>query len=207
MRQQRVGHRLAVHWIADHYRHDVAWVFHHRQPNLAHQLFHRPNPLFQPRPFDLAYFQMSNRGESTGGDCGRERCGKNEARRIRAEGVAAGSARSNIATHHAEALGEGAVDDVDAMHYAVALGDAAATRTVKANRMYLIEISQRAILLGKVADRSDRSDMAVHRVDALEHDDLRRLACDFLEMLLEMLDVVVAEDVLLAAAPPNALNH
>ena len=57
------------------------------------------------------------------------------------------------------------------------------------------------------ADRLDRGDVAVHRVDALEHDDLRRAARKFLQLLFEMLDVVVTENVLLAAAVADALDH
>ena len=63
-------------------------------------------------------------------------------------------------------------------HDAVALGDAAAARAVKADRVHLVEIGQRAVLLGQIADRGDRRDVAVHRVDALEDDDLRRVAWD-----------------------------
>ena len=93
------------------------------------------------------------------------------------------------------------------VHHPVALGDAAAALAVKADGVHLVEIGQRAVFLGKVADRRDRGDMAVHRIDALEHDDLRRRGGHRLEQLFEMLDVVVAEDVLLAAAPPDALDH
>ena len=150
---------------------------------------------------------MLDRGERAGGDGRCQRGGEDEARCIRADRVAAGAARGDIAAHHAEALGEGAVDDVDAVHHAVAFGDAAAAWTVQADRMHLIEIGQRAIFLGEVADGGDRRDMTVHRIDALEHDDLGRPGGHLLEQLFEMLDVVMAEDVLLAAAPADALDH
>ena len=117
---------------------------------------------------------MADAGERAGDDGRRERGGEDEARRIGADGVAAGLARGDVAAHDAEALGERAVDDVDAVHHALALGDAAAARAVKADRMHFVEIGQRVVLLGEVADRLDRRDVAVHRIDALEHDDLRR---------------------------------
>ena len=84
------------------------------------------------------------------------------------------AARGDVAAHDAEALGERAVDDVDAVHDAVALGDAAAARAVQADGVHLVEIGERAVFLGEIADRRDRRDVAVHRVDALERDDLRR---------------------------------
>ena len=56
---------------------------------------------------------------------------------------------------------------------AVALGNAAAARAVHADGVDLVEIGHRAVLLGEIADRRDRRDVAVHRVDALEGDELR----------------------------------
>ena len=53
-------------------------------------------------------------------------------------------------------------------HRAVALGDAAAARAVHADRVDLVEIGHGAVALGEVADRADRRDVAVHRIDALE---------------------------------------
>ena len=57
---------------------------------------------------------------------------------------------------------------------AVALGNAAAARAVHADGMDLVEIGQRVVLVGEVADRGDRRDVAVHRIDALEGDQLGR---------------------------------
>ena len=116
-------------------------------------------------------------------------------------------ARGDIAAHDAEPLGQRAIDDVDAIHHAVALGDAAAARAIEADGVHLVEIGQRVVFLRQVADRGDRGDIAVHGVDALEGDHLRRLAADLLEQLLEMPEVVMAEDVLRAAAMADALDH
>jgi hypothetical protein len=49
--------------------------------------------------------------------------------------------------------------------------------------------------------------MTVHRIDALEDDDLRRLERNLPQLLLEMIDIVVPEDVLLAAAMADARDH
>ena len=109
--------------------------------------------------------------------------------------------------HDAEALGKRAVDDVDASHDTFALGDAAAARAVKTDRVDLIEIGERVVFLSEVTDGGDRGDVAVHGIDALQDDDLRRAARVLFELLLEMLDVVMAEDVLLAATMADALDH
>ena len=57
---------------------------------------------------------------------------------------------------------------------AVALRDAAAGRAVEADRMDLVQVGHGAVVLGQVADRADRGDVAIHRIDALEGDQLRR---------------------------------
>ena len=53
------------------------------------------------------------------------------------------------------------------------LGNAAAARAVHANRMHFVEIGQRVIFVGEVADRRDRRDVGFHRIDAFERDQLR----------------------------------
>ena len=58
---------------------------------------------------------------------------------------------------------------------AVALGNAAAARAVHADGVDLVEIGERVIFVGEVADRGDRGDVAVHRIDALEGDQLGRV--------------------------------
>jgi hypothetical protein len=93
------------------------------------------------------------------------------------------------------------------VHDAILLGDAAAAGPIKANRMHLVEIGEGVIFDGEIADRRDRGDVAVHRIDALEDDELRRSCRIFRQQLFEMLHIVVTEDVLHAAAMANALDH
>ena len=52
----------------------------------------------------------------------------------------------------------------------------------------------------------DRRDIAVHRIDALERDQLGPVAGS-LQQLLEVREIVVAEDHLVAARLPHALDH
>ena len=93
------------------------------------------------------------------------------------------------------------------MHDAVALGDAAAARPVHADRMDLVEIRQRAVAFGDVADLADRRDVAVHRINRLEGDDLRRRRVEIAKQFVEMAHVVVAENLLRRLRMAYALDH
>src|SRR5690606_21780370 len=78
----------------------------------------------------------------------------------------------DVAANDAEGLAQRALDNVDASHQPLAFGDAAAARAVHAHRVNLVEIGQRAVLLGHREDLGNGRDVAVHRIDALEGDDL-----------------------------------
>ncbi len=93
------------------------------------------------------------------------------------------------------------------MRGAVALRHAAAPRAVEADGVDLVEIGHRAVALGEVADGVDRRDVAVHRVDRLEGDDLGRVGRRGLQQLLEMAEIVVPPDPLLAARRAHAGDH
>ena len=73
--------------------------------------------------------------------------------------------------------------------------------------MDFVDVGKRVILLGQRHDRGDRRDVAVHRIEALEHDHLRAVARLRGEQLLEMGDVVMPPYPLLAARAPDALDH
>ena len=90
---------------------------------------------------------------------------------------------------------------------AVALGDAAAVGAVHADGVHLVEIGQCVVPFGEVAHRGDRRDVAVHRIDAFERDQLGRLGILVAQQLLEMVEVVVAEHALLAARILDARDH
>ena len=156
---------------------------------------------------ERARLQMADACQRPGRDRGRKRGREDEPRGKRADRIAEVARAGNVAAHDAEPLGERAVDDVDPVHDAVALGNAPAARAVDADRVHLVEVGQRAILVGEIADRRDRRDMPVHGVDALEGDDLRRAGRQRLELRLEIGDVVVAEDAFLALPVADALDH
>ena len=96
---------------------------------------------------------------------------------------------------------------VDPLHRPVALGDAGAALPVEPDGVDLVEIGHRTVLLGDVADIGDRGEVAVHRVERLEGDDLRRVRVAFGEQPVEMRDIVVAKDLLLGAAVADPGDH
>ena len=73
--------------------------------------------------------------------------------------------------------------------------------------MDLVDIAHRLVLLADVEDFLDRRDVAVHRIEALEHDQLGALERFGGEQFFEMGDVVVAPHLLLAAGAPDAFDH
>ena len=58
------------------------------------------------------------------------------------------------------------------MHDPVVLGNAAAARPVETDCMDLVEIRHRAEMLGDVAQLADGGDVAGHRIDRFEADEL-----------------------------------
>ncbi len=80
----------------------------------------------------------------------------------------------DVAAHDAEGLAERAFDDGEAVHQAFALGNAAAARAVHADGMHFVEIGHRAVLVGEIAEFLDRRNVAIHRIDGFEGNDLRR---------------------------------
>ncbi len=59
--------------------------------------------------------------------------------------------------------------------------------------MDLVEIGHGAVRLGHVAELGDRRDVAVHRVDRFEGDELRELRIDEAELAVEVVGVVMAK--------------
>ncbi len=150
---------------------------------------------------------MLDRRGRRGADRRRQGGGEDEARRVGAHRVHHLLAARDIAAEAAERLGQGALQHVDAMHGAFALAVAAAARAVHADRVHFVAIGHGAVALGQIADRVHRRDVAVHRIEALEHDQLRPLRIGGFEQFLEMADVVMPPDLLFAAGLAHALDH
>ena len=73
--------------------------------------------------------------------------------------------------------------------------------------MDFVEIGEGVIFVGEIADRSDGRDVAVHRIDAFESDQLGRFGVFGRQQFTQMIDVVMTEDALLAARIANSRNH
>src|SRR5690606_40506411 len=100
----------------------------------------------------------------------------------------------DIPSNHADGLSERTLDQRNAVHQAFPLGNAATARAIHADRMHLIEIGHRAVLLGYCDDFGDRCNIAVHRVDALAGGDLRTVRAEFSELSVEVSDVAALPD-------------
>jgi hypothetical protein len=72
--------------------------------------------------------------------------------------------------------------------------------------VYLVEIGHCAVVVGKVADGLDRSDIPVHGINAFEDDQLRAVPCG-LEQLFQMPGIVVPKQALFSSGTPHAFNH
>ena len=156
---------------------------------------------------DRADFQMADARQRAGRNGGRQRGREDEARGEGADRIADVATARNVAAHHAETLGQRAINDVDPGGLTFACGDPAAPRTVHSDGVNLVDVGQRSVFLGEVANSLDRRDMAVHRVDALEGDQLGDIAGCRAKQALQAFRIVVLEDVLGPAAMPDSLDH
>src|SRR5690606_7482757 len=132
---------------------------------------------------------------------------EDESARIGADEIDKPRRTGDVAADDPEGLAERAFYDVDPVHQALAFGDAAAARAVHADRVDLVQIGERAVLLGYFDDLANRRDVAIHRIDALEGNDLRPVAADLRELPVEIGDVIVLEDAALGPRVANALDH
>ena len=73
--------------------------------------------------------------------------------------------------------------------------------------MDLVAIGHRAEFLGNVAELGDGRDVAIHRIDGFEGDQLRPARSERGELAAQIGRVVMGENVLLDARMPDALDH
>ena len=89
----------------------------------------------------------------------------------------------------------------------VAFGNAAAMCAIHADRMHFVQIGERVEFVGEVADFGDGGDVAVHRIDAFEGDQLGRVGIFGGEQFAQVSDVIVTEHALFAARIADARDH
>ena len=73
--------------------------------------------------------------------------------------------------------------------------------------MHLVDVGHGIIALGQVADPSDGRHVAIHRIDALEYDQLWAMLWHPDQQILQMRDVVVPPDRLGHSRRTHALDH
>src|SRR5436305_3703616 len=205
--EQKIARLLAQIGIADHDRHDMRLRRQHRQAGFPQSRLGRRHRGALARTLRARYLEMGDRGCRSRGHRGWQRRREDKSGSMAADGAHEGAATTDIASKRTESLGKRSFDDVDARHYPVPLGDAGTARPVHTDGMYLVEIGHRAIALSKVADRSDWRDVAVHRIEALEDDQLGPVGRRAREQRLQVLKIIVAPDLLSAAGGTHAFDH
>ena len=151
--------------------------------------------------------EVGDRGRSTGGNRWRQGRGKDETRRVRPDGVAHLGRGRDIATHHAVGLGKRPVDDIQPVHQAITLGNPCPTRAIHPDGVDLVDIGQRAEFIGNVANRLDRAEIAIHRVNRFKGD---QLGCGGIiggHKRAQVLHIVMAEDTLGPAIAADPFDH
>ena len=113
----------------------------------------------------------------------------------------------DVTAEYAEAFCERAFHDSDAVRHPITRCNASTFRAVKPDCVDLVEVCQCAVLVGQITDLRHRGEVAVHRVDRLERDQLAAAGADALKLLSEVADVVVAEHTPFTTCVPNSLDH
>ncbi len=181
--------------VADEERDDVAGAGHDRQPGFGKFSFQGFGAVEEEGAACGVRFQGADGGEC-GGDGGGWQGGReDEAGGDGADIVEDFEIAGDVAAVAAIGFGEGAFDDSDAVGDAVTLGNAAAMGAVHADRVDFVEIGQRVVFIGEVADGGERGDVAVHRVDALEGDEFGSVGGGVGKAAFEVRHVVMFEDV------------
>ncbi|KHQ52584.1 hypothetical protein OA50_03059 [Mameliella alba] len=150
---------------------------------------------------------MRDRGLGRGRHRRRQRGGEDEPRGKAADEIAERPRARDIAAHAAIGLAQRALDQGDPVGQAAGLGDAAAARTVKPHGVHLVEIGHGAVAFRHLDDLGHRADVAIHRVDGFEGDDLGRVGGQRRQLAVQVLGVVVFPDHLAGAGMADALDH
>ena len=185
----------------------MGFARHHGQPGRNEHGLDPRGAILLAIAFPLRHLEVPDRCGRAGADRRRQGRREDETRRIGPHRVDQVGACRDIAAEATERLGERPLDHVDPVHRAVARRDARARRPVHADGVDLVQISHRAVTLGEIADAGNRRRVAVHRIEALERDQLRPARRRTHQQFLEMDEVVVAPDLFLDVRAANAFDH
>ena len=100
--------------------------------------------------------------------CRRQCCRKDETRSKAAHEITEDGRTCYVSADRPKRFGQRALDHRQALSKPFLLGNATATRSIEPDRMDLVEIGERSVHLGDVAELCNRCDIAVHRVDRFE---------------------------------------
>ena len=150
---------------------------------------------------------MGDRGRRSRGDRRRQGRRENEPGSVGTDGVYQRPRAGNVAAERAKGFCQSSLDDIDPSHDPIPLCNAGATAPIHADSVHLVEIGHGAVARRKVADRLERRDVAVHRIDALEHDQLWAAGRCVRQQLFQMLKVIVAPDLFGAAGGTHPFDH
>ncbi len=73
--------------------------------------------------------------------------------------------------------------------------------------MNLVEVGERTVFLRQIANRRDRTEIGIHRIDGFERDQLWKFWVGAAKQLFKVRDVVVTEEVFFRATVTNSLDH
>src|SRR6202049_1209827 len=197
--EEQIACLLALLRVTDHENDNVSRVRCDRQTGSDEALLDGANAHLVRFPLALRLLEVSDRSQRCGANRRRKRGREDEARRVGPDGVDQRRVRCDITADTAKRFAQGSLDNIDTPHRSIAFCDATAARSVKSNSVYFIKIGQRAVALSKRADCLDRRHVAIHRIEALEYDQLRSVLIGRTQQLFEMDDVAVPEDQFFAA--------
>ena len=204
---QPVADHLGLLGIADHDRDDVTGVFDLRDAGGAQRGADSRDAFLLAFALERRFLEMANAGQRPGGNRRRQcRC-KNEARGKAAHEIAHRLGSGDVAANDSKGLAERAFDHRQPVHQAFAFGNAATARAVHANGMDFIDIGHRAMLFADFDDLLDRRDVAIHRIDRFEGDQLGPARLDAGEQPVEIFDIIMLELQAFGAAVADAFDH
>ena len=204
---QPVGDHAALVRAADHHRDDMAGVRQMRDAGGVEPCAHGRDIGALRLSFRVRHLQVPDRGTGPGGDGGRQGRGEDETAGKGPHEIHQCCGCRDVAADDAVGLTQRALNNREAVHQPLRLGHAAAARTVEADGMDLVEVGHGAVTVGQIADVTDRGDVAVHGIDALECDQLGGIGRQGGQLRLKVRKVVVPPDNGLRAAVAHAFDH
>ena len=156
--------------------------------------------------FNLTGFKMHNRGASRRSHSRRQCCSKNKTGPKRTDEITDGFRTCNVTPNTTKRFAQGTLNNIDSMRQAFTFADATAMRTIHANRMNFIKISQGSMLFTNVQNFCHGSNIPIHRVNALESHQLRTVPTSG-QFAIKIFHIIVCPDHFISFRVANALNH